>query len=548
MFYERFYREEFDEAGGLSSASLSYPEDYNFAYDVLDPLAELYPDKLAMLWRNAAGIERRLTFSDFRRLSNQAANVFLSLGLQKGDVVMVSLKTHYEFWYIALAAHKLGILLSPIFHLLSVDDFAYRMKKSHAKLFISTHEGDTPRRVLEAAQTIGLSALYTVHKAVPGFLNFTELVEAAPEHLERLPTLANESILLYFTSGTTGEPKGVLHDHAFTLPSALGARYMQDASPQTLHFATGNTAWEVVCGTKFYGHWLCEAALFVYDYERFHAEEVLSQLEELRVTSIMAQPTVYRQLLEVGMDRYDLSSITCFAVGGEKLTQDVADAVYRQTGQVLYEGYAQSEAGLIAANSKNTGRKAGSMGKILPKYHVEILKEDGSFALPGEQGEIVILADRHKCPVGLLSGYFEDPEADAGLWDGDIFHTSDQGYRDADGFLYYLGRSDGIIKTRGYRVSPFEIENELSRHKAVYEALAVGAPDARYGQHICAYVRLMEGFTPSEALREEILFSYNERCSGFKKIKTLSFVSSFQRNSNGKVIRNQFLSGQEIAK
>lgn len=546
MFYERFYREEFDAAGVLQAASLSYPEDYNFGYDVLDPLAELYPNKLAMLWRNAAGAERRLTFSDFRRLSNQAANAFLSLGIQKGDVVMVSLKTHYEFWYLALAAHKLGILLSPVFHLLSVEDFSYRMEKSHAKLFISTHEGDTPRRVREAAESIGLSALYTVHKAVPGFLNFTELVEAAPDCLARVPTRANDPILLYFTSGTTGEPKGVLHDHAFTLAAFLGARYMQDASPQTLHFATGNSAWEVVCGTKFYGHWLCEAALFVYDYERFHAEEVLSQLEELRVTSIMAQPTVYRQLLEVGMHHYDLSAITCFAVGGEKLTQDVADAVYRQTGQVLYEGYAQSEAGLIAANSKNTGRKEGSMGKILPKYHVEILKEDGSLALPGEHGEIVILADRHECPVGLLSGYFEDPEADAGLWDGDLFHTGDEGYRDADGFLYYLGRADALIKTRGYRVSPFEIENELSRHQAVYEALVVGAPDERYGQHLCAYVRLADGFSPSEALREELLHFHNERCSGFKKLKTLSFVSSFQRNSNGKVIRNQVLLEQEL--
>lgn len=546
MFYERFYRETFDENGVLQSATLCYPDDYNFAYDVLDPLAELYPNKLAMLWRNAAGAERRLTFSDFRRLSNQAANVFRSLGLGKGDVVMVSLKTHYEFWYIALAAHKLGLLLSPVFHLLSVEDFAYRMEKSHAKLFISTHEGDTPRRVREAAETIGLSALYTVHKTLPGFGNFTELVEAAPEHLDRVPTRAEEPILLYFTSGTTGEPKGVLHDHAFTLPTALGSRYMQDASPDTLHFATGNTAWEVVCGTKFYGHWLCEASLFVYDYERFHAEEVLAQLSELRVTSIMAQPTVYRQLLEVGMDRYDLSSITCFAVGGEKLTQDVADAVYRQTGQVLYEGYAQSEAGLIAANSKNMGRREGSMGRILPKYHVEILKDDGSLAQPGEHGEIVILADRHQRPVGLLSGYFEDPEADAGLWDGDIFHTGDEGYRDAEGFLYYLGRADGLIKTRGYRVSPFEIENELSRHKAVYEALAVGAPDARYGQHILVYVRLVDGISPSDALRDELLTFHNERCSGFKKIKALEFVSEFQRNSNGKIIRNQFSVEEEI--
>lgn len=540
MIYKRYFEEKFDDRGALQDARLTVPDDFNFGYDVLDELAKQSPQKLCMLWRNDVGEERRLSFEDLRRLSNQAANVFLSWGLKKGDVLMVSLRTRYEYWPIAIAAHKLGLLLAPVFHLLSVEDLAYRLKRSRAKAIICLRESGTPQRVREAADLVGLSAIYTVGGVEEGFGDFSAAMDGAGDCLERIPTLASEPILLYFTSGTTGEPKGVLHDHAFPLSALLGARYMQDIGADSLHFATGNTAWEVVCGTKFYGQWLCEGALFVYDYERFHPEEVLAQLSEVKVTSIMAQPTVYRQMLAAGMDRYDLSSVRCFAVGGEKLTRDVSDGVLRQTGQLMYEGYAQSEAGLIAANSKNMGYRDGSVGKILPKYHVEIKKDDGSFAAPGEVGEIVLVADEGRRPVGLLMGYFEDPEADAALWDGDIFHTKDMGYCDQDGFLFYLGRMDGMIKTRGYRVSPFEIEQELMRHPAVYECLAVGVEDAAAGQRIKAYVRLTPEAAPTEELKQELLAYHNDRCSGHKKIRELQFVTALSRNANGKIIRDQF--------
>lgn len=540
MIYRRYFSEEFDEAGRLQAAKLEYPENFNFAYDVIEPLAERYPNKLAMLWRNDRGEERRLTFSDLHRLSNRAANVFRGWGLKKGDVLTVSLKTRYEYWYIALAAHKLGLLLSPVFHLLSEADLAYRLKVSGSKGVICVGEGETARRVQAAARETGIDRLYTVGGCIPGFSDFAQEVERASEDWVRAETLAHEPILLYFTSGTTGVPKGVLHDHAFTLGALMGARYMQDNGPDSLHFATGNTAWEVICGTKFYGQWLCESCLFVYDYDRFHADEVLAQLAQAGVTSMMAQPTVYRQMTDEGMDRYDLSSIRCFAVGGEKLTRDLADAVHRQTGQVLYEGYAQSEAGLIAANSKNMGRKENSVGKILPKYHVEILKEDGTFAKAGEQGELVLVAEGGRRPAGLLLGYFQDPEATAKLWDGNLFHTKDIAWKDEEGFLFYLGRSDGLIKTKGYRVSPVEIENALSHHPAVYECLVTGEEDRDLGQRICAYVRLAEGYAPSKALEEELLRFHNEDCSAYKKIRSLAFVTEIKRNANGKIIRDQF--------
>ncbi|MBP1758895.1 MAG: acetyl-CoA synthetase [Firmicutes bacterium] len=540
MFYHRFFRESFDEKGVLQGAQLHYPPDYNFAYDVMDVLGEEQPSKLAMLWRSETGQARRLTFGDFRRLSSQAANVLKGLGFSKGDILTVSLRTHYAYWVIALAAHKLGLILSPVYHLLSEEELYDRLVRSGSKGLIVIGEGDTPRRARLAAERAGIDTLYTVGGLAEGFADFEATMATQSDAFPRVDTRADEAMLLYFTSGTTREPKGVLHDHAFTLSALLGARYMQDIGPDSLHFATGNTAWEVVCGTKFYGAWLCEGALFVYDYERFHGDQVLRQLEEAKVTSIMAQPTVYRQMTDAGMDRYDLSSVRSMAVGGEKLTRDLADTVFAQTGHVLYEGYAQSESGLIAAASRNAGRKCGSVGRILPKYRVEIRREDGSFAGPHEHGEIVLVAEDGRRPVGLLMGYFQDAEATENLWDGDIFHTGDLGWRDEEDFLYYLGRSDGLIKTKGYRVSPLEIENALGQHPAVYECLVVGEEDRDLGQRICAYVHLGEGYTPGEELKAEIMAFYNDTCTGFKKIRAMTFVPELRRNANGKLMRNQF--------
>ena len=315
---------------------------------------------------------------------------------------------------------------------------------------------------------------------------------------------------------------------------------MQDVHKGSRHFATGDTGWEVVSGTKFYGQWLLQGTLLVYDYDRFPPEQVLAFLAEAKATSIMAQPSVYRLLTQVGMDRYDLSSITNYAVGGEKLLPDLAQTVTQQTGHVLYEGYAQSEAGLIASASQVMGRKEGSVGKILPKYHVEILREDGTFAPPGEQGEIILVADGGRHPQGLMMGYLDDEEANRRLWDGDYFHTGDLATRDADGFLYYLGRSDGIIKTKGYRVSPVEIEEALSRHPAVAECLATGEPDPDLGQKVKVYVTLAPGYAPSPALREALMAFHNEACVGFKKIRDLAFVPALAHNANGKLIRGQF--------
>lgn len=539
-FYTKFIKEFFDGQGRLSSYTYEYPDTFNYGYDVVDELARLYPDRLAMLWQNDRDETRRLTFGDIARLSDRTANLFTANGLKKGDTVMAVLRTHWEYWVVAVAAHKSGLLLSPVYYRLTKEDFAYRMKKARVKAVVTCPDGDALENLRNAAGESGNPILWSIGGAAEGFRDFHGECARQPDTMERVETKSQDPMILYFTSGTTGQPKGVLHDFAYPLANHCGSMYMQGTHEGSLHFATGDTGWEVVSGTKFYCQWLHLGALFVYDYDRFPPEKVLKALAENHVTGIMAQPTVYRKLTDVGMDQFDLSAVDCYAVGGEKLPADLGEIVYQQTGFRLNEGYAQSEAGLIAACSVNMGRKEGSVGKILPKYHVEILADDGSFAPAGEMGEIVIVADGGRRPEGLMMGYWEDEEANAGLWDGNLFHTGDLALRDEDGFLYYRGRADGMIKTKGYRVSPVEIEGILSLHPAVYECMAVGQPDRELGQKVKVYVKLLPEYAPSEELKQELMDFHNGKCAGYKKIREMDFVESFARNANGKLIREQF--------
>lgn len=535
----RYLTENYDDQGRLVSCSYHYPPDFNYGYDVLDPIAEAYPDRLAMLWRNDRGDEKRLSFKEIAALSNQAANLFRSRGLIRGDVLLTVLRCHWEYWIAAVAAHKLGLILAPVYWRLTEDDLAYRMEKARVKAVLTCTDGETPRNVSAAADRAGISLRFALEGG-RGFEDFNALLETQPATLARVATDARDPMLLYFTSGTTGRPKGVLHDHRYALGNHFGAKYMQDVHPGSLHFATGDTGWEIVSGTKFYGQWLNLGALLVLDYDRFPAEASLRLLEKARATGVMAQPTVYRQWTDIGMDRYDLSSVTNFAIGGEKLPPDLPPVIEAQTGRPVYEGYAQSETNLIAANSKNMGRKEGSVGKVLPKYHVEILREDGTFAPAGTQGEIVIVADGGERPPGIMIGYLDDPEADRTLWDGDLFHTGDLAVMDEDGFLFFRGRSDGMIKTKGYRVSPVELEDILSLHPAVYECLVCGQPDRDLGEKITAYVVPVPGYAAGDALREDLMAFHNSRCAGFKKLRDLFFVDELARNANGKVLRGQF--------
>lgn len=533
-----YYREERDPQGHILAGRFHYPENFNYAYDIADVLGEETPNKLAMLWRDDQGAELSLTFGQIKTLSNQGANVLAAAGFVRGDVLLVSLRSFWEFWIIALAAHKLGVILAPVYHRLTSGELVQRMTLAQPKGVICIREPVTLTAMAQAAAECKVPLRFTLRGSEAGFADFSALLNAAPTAWTRRETRVEDPMLLYFTSGTSGTPKGVLHDFAAPLSHIPSARYMQHGGPDSLHFATGDTGWEVVCGTKFYGQWAWGVCLYVYDFARFDPQRVLELLSRDKVTSIMAQPTVYRQFTDVGMDRYDLSAVENFAVGGEKLTSDLAELVRRQTGQVLYEGYAQSEAGLIAANSQRLGRKEGSVGKPLPKFHVALLGEDGTLVPNGQPGEIVLVAGEDgRKPVGLLMGYYRDEAASAALWDGQYFHTGDLAWQDEDGYLFYLGRADGVIKTKGYRVSPVEIEENLSRHPAVYECLVIGLPHRDLGQEVTALVRLEVGLVPGEALGWQLMDFHNQTAAGYKKIRQLYFVADLPRNANGKLLR-----------
>lgn len=536
QFYEQFIRETFDEQGRLQTLGYEIPDNFNYAWDVIDALGEQYPDRLAMVWRSDRGERKTLTFGQVRELSRRAAGVFRGLGLEKGDVLMACMRSRWEYWIAALGAHRLGLIFSPVYWRLTEQDLLQRMEQADVRGILCCREDDTAERCFAAAQKADVGIRMTLG-SLPGFVDFSAMLESVSPLEERLATRAEEPMLLYFTSGTTGRPKAVLHDHRFALANFCGAHYMQDVHDGSLHFATGDTGWEVVSGTKFYGQWLCLGALLVLDYDRFPPELVLDMLAEEGATSVMAQPTVYRMLLAAGLKGRSLPSVDCWAIGGEKLPPALAEEIINATGRPLFEGYAQSEAGLIASNSKNMGSRKGSAGRILPKYHVELLRDDGTFAAPGEEGEIVILSDGGERPAGLLMGYYKDEESTARMWDGNVFRTGDVAVKDADGYLYYKGRMDGMIKTKGYRVSPAELEDTLSTHSAVAECMAAGIPDDTLGQRICMYVIPVPGILPDENLRRELTEYHNSRCAGFKKIRELWFCTALPRSANGKLLR-----------
>ena len=520
----RYVRETFDENGLLKHLDIDCPDDFNFGYDIVDDIAVNDPQRLAMVWEHENGECRKFTFADIKRLSDKTCNYLSSKGIGKGDFVMLVLKHSYQFWFICVALHKMGAIAVPATFMLKPHDIEYRIDAAGLKAAIVTDDDDIVESFEGAGNIDKLACRFIVNGHRDGWLDFDREMEECSEVWERVPTKSTDRFLMYFTSGTSGNPKMAVHDYSYPLGHILLAKHWQQVEPDGLHWTVADTGWAKNAWGKFYGQWLLQGTLLVYDYDRFPPEQVLAFLAEAKATSIMAQPSVYRLLTQVGMDRYDLSSITNYAVGGEKLLPDLAQTVTQQTGHVLYEGYAQSEAGLIASASQVMGRKEGSVGKILPKYHVEIL----------------LVADGGRHPQGLMMGYLDDEEANRRLWDGDYFHTGDLATRDADGFLYYLGRSDGIIKTKGYRVSPVEIEEALSRHPAVAECLATGEPDPDLGQKVKVYVTLAPGYAPSPALREALMAFHNEACAGFKKIRDLAFVPALAHNANGKLIRGQF--------
>ncbi len=536
--YQNYCREQFDENGRLKDFVLSYPKHYNFGYDVVDEMARWGGDQRALVWCNPQGEHREFNFSESSRLSNLAANVLRAHGVKKGDKVLVILKRHYEYWYVAPALHKLGAVIIPATHMLTVDDLVYRIHTAGITAAVCTPDGTTSDDLLAAQQQCPeFKTIFAVRCTRTGTVDFTAEMETASDRLPRVNTLVTDPMLIYFTSGTTGYPKAVIHDHTYTLSHIVTARYWQCVEEGGLHLTVAETGWGKASWGKIYGQWLCGAAVMVYDFDMFSPRELLHVMSHYHVNTFCAPPTVYRYFVKYGMDKVDLPELHHLTTAGEALNPEVFRQVQEQTGLQLWEGFGQTESVLMLGNLVGMQPRPGSMGMPTPLYHTAIIREDGSFAPQGETGELVVIPKEDGQQHGIFKGYCGDEGLYRYVWRDGLYHTGDTAWMDEDGYYWYVGRVDDLIKTRGFRVGPFEVENVLSEHPAVLEGAVTGVPDENRGQIIKATIVLADGYEPSQKLRREIRQFANRRMASYKAISLLEFVTEMPKTISGKIRR-----------
>lgn len=536
--YSEYCKETIDENGSLVDISISWPENFNFGYDVLDRIAARTPGKRALVWCNTENEEHIFTFEDIRRESNKTANVFLKAGIRKGDKVMVALKRHYEYWFVAMALCKIGAVMIPVTHMLTVPDFRYRFSCAAVKAIIVTPQNGVAENVEKALDGSGQSPiLWTVQKDMAGWRNLTAETAAESDQLERIETRDTDPMLLYFTSGTTGYPKGVIHDYTYPLAHIVTARYWQEAYDGGLHFTVAETGWAKASWGKLYGQWLVECAVMVFDFDNFDPKQLVTIINRYGVTSFCAPPTIYRYLVRKGTP--DTPTLRHASTAGEFLSPDIFNRFTERTGLVLHEGYGQTETALIAANFRGQKAVDGSMGRPSPLYDVRIVNRDGSPTPCGEVGEIVLVPKDGKKPLGVFVTYLDNEELYKKAWRGGVYHTGDAAWQDEDGAIWFHGRFDDIIKSGGYRIGPYEIENILVEHPAVFECSVVGIPDPLRGQAIKAFVVPSKGYEPSKELDKEIKEYCNSRMAEYKWIRTIEFVSEMPKTISGKIRKSE---------
>lgn len=536
--YQKFCRETVDESGCLKNICLDYPDNFNFGYDVVDAIADETPDKTALVWCNTENEEHIFSFAELKILSNKTANVFQNAGLKRGDRVMVLLKRHYEYWVTAIALHKLGITMIPATHMLTADDLVYRITSADVDAIVCTPQNDVPDKVKEALKKADASCkLWSVQTDIDGFENLSDAIDSASDKFERVPTQVTDPMLLYFTSGTTGYPKGVIHDFSYPLAHIVTAKYWQQAEDDGLHFTVAETGWAKASWGKIYGQWLVGSAVMVYDFDNFDPKQLTAIINRYGVTSFCAPPTVYRYL--VRKDFPDMPSLRHASTAGEMLAPEVFRLFTERTGIPLCEGYGQTETTLLMGNLKRQTPVEGSMGTISPLYNIELWRKDGSLANVGEIGEVVIVPPENGKQPGVFCGYLGNEEQYEHVWRGGVYHTGDAAWRDENGLYWFHGRFDDIIKTGGFRVGPYEIENILMEHPAVTECSVVGIPDPLRGQAIKAVIVLSSDYTPSHQLEQEIKDFCNSKSAEYKWIRCIEFVEALPKTISGKIQKNQ---------
>lgn len=540
--YQRFCTEIKDENGGLKKLTLNYPDNFNFGYDVVDEYAAVSPDKRAMVWCNVENEEHIFTFLDVKRYSNKMANVFREYGIGRGDRVMLVLKRHYEYWFAAVALHKLGAVMIPATHMLTVDDFVYRINASEVKAIVCTAQDDVPSTIKQALRKSEKTpVLWCVQKDVEGFFNLTSQMETASDAFDRAETSAADPMMLYFTSGTTGYPKGVIHDFTYPLAHIVTAKYWQQAQDDGLHFTVAETGWAKASWGKIYGQWLIGSAVMIYDFDNFDPKQLVTVINRYGVTSFCAPPTVYRYLVRKGIE--SMPTLKHASTAGEMLAPEVFRKFTQETGIPLCEGYGQTETTLLMANFKGRQPKEGAMGTVSPFYNIELRDKAGKRVPDGQIGEVVIIPPASGKQAGVFTGYLDNEEQYKYVWRGGVYHTGDAAYRDSDGLYWFHGRFDDIIKTGGFRVGPYEIENVLMEHPAVVECSVIGVPDKLRGQAIKAVIVPGHGYEPTRELELAIKEFCNRRLAEYKWVRLVEFVSAMPKTISGKIKKTELRKG-----
>ena len=515
------------------------PKAFNFAYDVVDRIAHESPDKRAMVWCNPKGEEARFSFKEMSEASSRAAGFFLSLGIGRGDPVMLILKRRYEYWFCVLALHKIGAIAIPATHLLTRKDIVYRNNAAGVKAIVCVNEPAVLDNVDAAlAESPSLAVRVTLASGRKGWSGLNEGMRNAPAALARMPTETSDSMLLYFTSGTTGMPKMVRHDFTYPLGHILTARYWQCVQDGGLHLTVADTGWAKAAWGKIYGQWLCGCAVFVYDYDRFVPAELLGVISRHNVTSFCAPPTIFRFFIKEDMSKYDFSALKHCTVAGEPLNPEVYNRFKELTGLSLSEGYGQTEMTVALAVFPGVEPRPGSMGKPSPGYDIDLVNDQGQPCEVGEKGEIVVRTDK-RVPVGMFLGYYRDPELTRRSWNDGVYHTGDVAWRDEDGYYWFVGRTDDVIKSSGYRIGPFEVESALIEHPAVLECAVTGVPDADRGMAVKATVILSKGYAASPELAAELQEHVKKTTAPYKYPRIIEFVTELPKTISGKIRRVQ---------
>lgn len=539
---DKFVKTETDKDGALSKISFMNEETFNFGFDIVDALAEKSPDKKAIIYVSDDMQEREFTFAEIKKYSNMTANYFLSKGIKKGDTVMLVLKRHYQFWFSIIALHKIGAIVIPATNQLVQHDFTYRFKAADVKAIVCTGDGDVAHQVDLAIEECGMNIKKIIANGERDgwdsfdneMYDFSDVFER-PTDPEKL-SCGSEPMLMFFTSGTTGYPKIAMHSHKYALGHFITARYWHNVDPNGIHFTISDTGWGKALWGKLYGQWMSETCVFVYDFNRFDANKILPMFKKYNITTFCAPPTMYRFFIKEDLSKFDLSSIKYATVAGEALNPEVYNQFLKATGVKLMEGFGQTETTLAIGNFVGMTAKPGSMGKPSVLYDIDIVDPDGKSVKTGETGEIVIRVDQ-EIPCGLFMEYYRDEEKTKEVWYDGMYHTGDTAWRDEDGYFWYVGRVDDVIKSSGYRIGPFEIESVIMELPYVLECGVSAAPDPVRGQVVKASIVLTKGTVGTDELKKEIQDYVKKHTAPYKYPRIVEFRDELPKTISGKIRR-----------